>query len=106
LDKVSQAQLDRAYRLTERRKQGLNSPLPAEGRVVSIYAGTRGYLDSIPVGDVKRYETELLEFFRTQQSSMLTDIRSSGAIADADAFDAAVKSFGERFQATATDAAE
>ena len=49
LDKVSQAQLDRGYRLTELLKQPLNCPMPVEEQVVSLYAGTSGYLDDVPV---------------------------------------------------------
>ena len=47
LDAVSQATLDRGYRLTELLKQGLNSPLSVEDQVVVLYAGTRGYLDTV-----------------------------------------------------------
>ena len=64
LDAVSAAQLDRGYRLVELLKQPLNSPMPVEEQVVSIFAGTRGYIDDVPVADVKRFETELLEYFR------------------------------------------
>ena len=97
LDKVSQNQLERGYRLTELLKQGLHSPMPVEEQTVSLYAGTRGYLDGIPVGDVRRFESELIEWFRTRHGDMLDGIKSSGAIADADAFDAAVKAFAEHF---------
>jgi F-type H+/Na+-transporting ATPase subunit alpha len=97
LDKVSQAQLDRGYRLVELLKQGLNSPLPVEEQVVSIFSGTRGYLDGFPVHDVRRYETELLEYFRTRHADILEAIRSGGAIPDESAFDVAVKEFTERF---------
>jgi F-type H+-transporting ATPase subunit alpha len=97
LDKVSQAQLERGYRLTELLKQPLNSPMPVEEQVVVIYAGTRGYLDSIPVGDVRRFETELLEFFRTQHADVLEGIRTSGEIADVEAFEALIKDFASRF---------
>ena len=65
LDAVSAAQLARGYRLVELLKQPLNSPMPVEEQVVSIFAGTRGYIDDVPVADVKRFETELLEFFRS-----------------------------------------
>ena len=65
---VSQAQLDRGYRLTELLKQTLNSPMPVEEQVVSIFAGTGGYLDDIPVADVKRFEAELLEYVRTRHA--------------------------------------
>ena len=64
LDAVSKAQLERGYRLVELLKQPLNSPMPVEEQVVSIFAGTKGYLDDVPVGDVRRFETELLEFMR------------------------------------------
>jgi F-type H+/Na+-transporting ATPase subunit alpha len=101
LDKVSQAQLDRGYRLTELLKQGLNSPMPVEEQVVSLYAGTTGSLDPIEVEDVRRFETELLEWFRTRHGDILEAIRSTGQIPDQDAFDKAVKEFGEAFQPTA-----
>ena len=63
---MSKAQLERGYRLVELLKQPLNSPMPVEEQVVSIYAGTNGYLDDVPVGDVRRFEDELLEAFRTR----------------------------------------
>ena len=53
---MSQAALDRGYRLVELLKQPLNSPMPVQEQVVSLYAGTQGYLDPIPVEDVPRYE--------------------------------------------------
>ncbi len=64
LDKSSQAQLDRGYRLTELLKQGLNAPVPVEEQCVVIYAGTKGWLDTIPVEDVRRFEAELVTTFR------------------------------------------
>src|SRR5438034_7333512 len=75
LDKLSQQQLDRGYRLTELLKQPLRSPLPVEEQVVSIFAGTRGFIDDIPTGDVRRFEAELLEYFRSQQPDVLKEIR-------------------------------
>src|SRR4030095_16950815 len=64
LDKISAAQLERGYRLTALLKQNLNSPMPVEEQVVSIFAGTGGYLDDIPVADIRRFELELHEFMR------------------------------------------
>jgi len=78
LDKVSAAQLERGYRLTELLKQGLNSPMPVEEQVVVVLAGTAGYLDDIPVRDVKRFETDLLDFMRGRYGSLLDEIRSNG----------------------------
>ena len=98
LDAVSQAQLDRGYRLTEMLKQGLNSPLVVEEQVVLIWAGTRGHLDAFEVADVKRFETEVLDWFRTRHSHVLADIRDTGKIADEDAFEALVGAFAEQFE--------
>ncbi|MBL89979.1 MAG: F0F1 ATP synthase subunit alpha [Actinobacteria bacterium] len=98
LDAVSQAQLDRGYRLTELLKQGLNSPLLVEEQVVSIWAGTRGHLDGVDIADVSRFEAELLDWFRTRHASILTEIRESGNVADEEAFEAAVAAFTEQFE--------
>ncbi|HEY6532567.1 MAG TPA: F0F1 ATP synthase subunit alpha, partial [Acidimicrobiales bacterium] len=80
LDKVSAAQLERGYRLTELLKQGLNSPMPVEEQVVIVFAGTTGILDHIPVSDVKRLETDLLDIFRGRYATLLDEIRSTGAL--------------------------
>jgi len=101
LDKVSQAQLDRGYRLVELLKQGLNSPMPVQDQVVSLYAGTRGYLDPIEVSDVHRFESELLDDFRGRHADILDAIVASGNIPDVAALDAAISDFAERFTATA-----
>jgi F-type H+-transporting ATPase subunit alpha len=106
LDAVSQAQLDRGVRLTELLKQGLNSPLPVQEQVVSIYAGTRGFLDPVGVEDVRRYESELLDWFRTRYSDILDGIKSSGNIPDADALEGAMKEFAAQFKVTVKDGAE
>src|SRR3546814_13982194 len=75
LDKVSQAALDRGYRFVELLKQPLNSPMPVQEQVVSLYAATNGYLDPVPVEDVSRFEAELLEWFRARPGDVL---RSEG----------------------------
>ena len=100
LDAVSKAQLERGFRLTELLKQGLNTPMPVQEQVVVIYAGTRGYLDSIGVDDVRRYERELLDWFRTRHADILEGIKASGNVADQDKFDGAVKAFAAQFAAT------
>ena len=96
LDAVSKAQLDRGYRLVELLKQPLNSPMPVEEQVVSIFAGTRGYLDDIPAPDVKRFETSMLEYMRGRHASMLSELRT-GAVPDALAD--AVQAFKDQFVA-------
>ena len=98
LDAVSKAQLDRGYRLVELLKQPLNSPMVVEEQVVSIFAGTNGYLDDIPVGDVRRFEAELLEAFRTRYRDLLDHIANEKALPDGMAD--AVAEFKQGFQVT------
>jgi F-type H+-transporting ATPase subunit alpha len=97
LDKVSQAQLDRGYRLVELLKQPLNSPMPVEEQVVSLYAATNGYVDATPVTEVRRFEGELLEWFRSRHRDILDGIRADGDIPDVEAFEVAIKGFAEQF---------
>ena len=97
LDKSSQAQLDRGYRLTELLKQGLNAPVPVEEQVMVIYAGTRGWVDSIPVTDVHRFEFELLTMLRAKHADLLEQIRTTGALGDTDAIDAIMRGFVDTF---------
>ena len=99
LDAVSQAQLERGYRLTELLKQGINSPMPVQEQVVSIFAGTSGRLDGVPTEDVPRFEAGLLEFARSRHSELLRSIVETGS-ADPAAIDAVVAGFAEQFQAT------
>ena len=102
LDSVSKAQLERGYRLVELLKQSLNSPMSVEEQVVSIFAGTKGYLDDIAVSDVRRFEAGLLEFIRSRHGALLTEIRSSGV---PDALAGAVQSFKDQFVAETAAAA-
>ena len=75
LDAISKAQLERGYRLVELLKQPLNSPMPVEEQVVSIFAGTKGFLDNLPVSDVRRFENELLEYVKSRHGAMIAGIR-------------------------------
>jgi F-type H+-transporting ATPase subunit alpha len=96
LDAVSKAQLERGYRLVELLKQPLNSPMPVEEQVVSIFAGTNGYLDDVATSDVVRFERELLESMRSRHSGMLADLRSGGI---PDGLADAVQAFKDQFRA-------
>jgi F-type H+-transporting ATPase subunit alpha len=98
LDKVSQAQLDRGYRLVELLKQPLNSPMPVEEQVVSLYAATNGYLDRVPVEEVGRFELELLDWFRTRHRDILDTVRTDGDIPDVESFEAAIAAFRDQFE--------
>jgi F-type H+-transporting ATPase subunit alpha len=97
LDKASQAQLDRGYRLTELLKQPLNAPMPVEEQVLVIYAGTRGWLDDVPVGAVRRFETELLAFLHAQHGELLQHVRDTGDLPDTESVDTALKAFLDGF---------
>ena len=98
LDAVSQAQLERGYRLTELLKQGINSPMPVEEQVVSLFAGTRGYLDNIPTEDVRRFETGLLEHLRSKDL-----LRALAEGFEEETLDREIAAYASQF--TATDAA-
>jgi len=96
LDAVSAAQLTRGYRLVELLKQGLNSPMAVEDQVVALYAGINGYLDDLPVEDVQRFETELIDTMRNRHSGLVEEIRSTGAMPE-DQVKAAVVAFKASF---------
>ncbi len=97
LDRVSQPQLDRGYRLTELLKQGINQPVPVEEQVIVVFAGTKGYTDDVPVPEVQRYESELRAYFRTSHSDLLETIRDTGRLPEGDALDKAMTDFNEQF---------
>jgi F-type H+/Na+-transporting ATPase subunit alpha len=82
LDAASRAQLDRGGRLVELLKQGQYSPMPVERQVVSVWAGTNGYLDDVPVGDVGRFESEFLDFIGRSHGGIYDSIRETGALSD------------------------
>ncbi|MEI8050703.1 MAG: F0F1 ATP synthase subunit alpha [Actinomycetes bacterium] len=93
LDEASQSQLDRGYRLTELLKQPLNAPVPVEEQVIVIYAGTKGWADTVPVPQVIRFEAELRAYFRANHAEMIEEIRSTGKLPDTSTIDAALTSF-------------
>ena len=97
LDKVSQAQLDRGYRLTELLKQGLNQPVPVEEQVLVIFAGSEGYVDGIPVPEVQRYESEVRAYFKANHSDILDTIRTSGKLPEGSVLADALAKFTEAF---------
>ncbi len=86
LDAATQKLLNRGARLTELLKQKQFSPMPFEEQTVSIYAGTNGFLDSIPVNRVNEYEAQMLDYMRREHGAVLAEIRTSkkfeGEVAD------------------------
>jgi F-type H+/Na+-transporting ATPase subunit alpha len=82
LDAASRAQLDRGARLVELLKQPQYSPFPVEEQVVSLWAGTTGQLDDVPVEDVRRFEAEFLDYLRRSYGGLLTAIRETKDLTD------------------------
>ena len=82
LDKASKAQLERGQRLVELLKQGQYSPFPVEKQVVSIWAGTNGFLDIVPVADVRRFESEFLDYLGRENQQVFDTIVQSGKLED------------------------
>jgi len=83
LDEASRKQLERGQRLVEVLKQPAHQPLPVEKQIVIIYAGTRGYLDDLPVNSIRRFEDELYLFIESKHPKIFENIRSKKQI-DAD----------------------
>jgi F-type H+-transporting ATPase subunit alpha len=99
LDAASRAQLDRGARLVELLKQGQNAPVPVSKQVVSIWAGTTGRLDDVPIEDIRRFEAEFLDYVSRDHSDLLDSIGSTGQITDDDtgALENAVNTFKQQF---------
>ena len=97
LDAISKAQLERGYRLVELLKQPLNSPMPVQDQVVSLFAGTKGYLDDLPVTDVARFESELLEFMHSNHAGLMDELITQKI---PDALAGAVDAFKAQFTPT------
>jgi F-type H+-transporting ATPase subunit alpha len=74
LDKITIAQLERGKRLSELLKQDEGRPMPVERQIVSIFAGTRGFLDEFPVNRVRQFETEMLEFAHMRYPDLFNEI--------------------------------
>lgn len=82
LDKATQRTLGKGARLVELLKQGQYAPVPVEKQVVSVYAGTQGFLEKIPVSDVKRFEKELIEYIDLKHSDLFENIKKEKALTD------------------------
>ena len=99
LDAASRQQLSRGQRLMELLKQPQYSPFPVEEQVASIWAGTTGRLDPVPVPDIRRFEAEFLDYLRREHSGILSGIRESGTFDDdtdtalTDAYDGFARQF-------------
>ncbi|MGI5178539.1 F0F1 ATP synthase subunit alpha [Dactylosporangium sp. CA-152071] len=77
LDKASRAQLDKGARLVELLKQPQFSPFAVEDQIVSVWAGTTGKLDDVPVGEIRRFEGEFLQYLRSNRKELIAAIAES-----------------------------
>src|SRR5690606_25677766 len=82
LDAASRAQLERGARLVELLKQPQFSPFPVEQQVVSVWAGTSGELDDVPVEDIRRFEAEFLEYLQANHKGVFDSIRETKDLSD------------------------
>jgi F-type H+-transporting ATPase subunit alpha len=100
LDASSRATLERGQRLVELLKQGQYQPYPVEREVVSIWLGTTGKLDRVPVPEVRRFESEFLDYIGRGNNGIYDEIRQSRALGDdaVRSLEAAVEEFYRQFQ--------
>jgi F-type H+-transporting ATPase subunit alpha len=98
LDKATQKTLSRGARLVELLKQGQYAPLPVEKQVVSVYLGTNGLLDEIPVHELKKFEKEILEYIEVNYNTIFETIRKEKQLGDD--IIALIKKAAEEFSAT------
>ncbi|WP_127848291.1 F0F1 ATP synthase subunit alpha [Lacticaseibacillus hulanensis] len=101
LDAATQAKLNRGRRTVEVLKQPLHKPLPVQHQVVVLYALTHGFLDAIPVPDIQRYESEVVDYFESNAADLLKQIVETGKLPDTDKMDAALKAFTDGFAPSA-----
>src|SRR6187549_3919670 len=83
LDKATQLQLDRGYRMVELLKQPQYHPMPAIDQVMSLYAGTEGYLDDVPIKEVSHWEAEFLRFMHEQKPEFCATLGREKKMTDA-----------------------
>ena len=82
LDAASKAQLERGARMVELLKQGQYSPFSLEKQIASIWAGTTGNLDSVPVADIRRFESEFIDFLARERKEIMTTISETKVLED------------------------
>ena len=102
LDAASKAQLERGARMVELLKQGQYSPFSVERQVASIWAGTTGKMDSIPVADIRRFETEFLDFIARERKQIFDVISSTRELTDdtVKALEEAITTFKTQFKSS------
>ncbi|MDT4973209.1 MAG: F-type H+/Na+-transporting ATPase subunit alpha, partial [Pseudonocardiales bacterium] len=104
LDRASQQQLARGARMVELLKQPAASPYPVGREIVSIWAGTTGKMDDIPVGDIRRFESELLDYIEHSSPELFDTLANAKALEDSMVADLenVVEKFKKQFQPSDT----
>ncbi|MBW2617878.1 MAG: F0F1 ATP synthase subunit alpha [Deltaproteobacteria bacterium] len=102
LDKATQAQLNRGYRLVELMKQPQYQPMSHENQVLSLFAGTQGFVDEFPVESIGDYEAQMLEFMGSKHAGILDEIREKEELGDElqERMKKALAEFGELFKSS------
>ncbi|QDS89853.1 ATP synthase subunit alpha [Rosistilla ulvae] len=103
LDAATQQELDRGYRMVELLKQPQYSPLDVSLQVISLYAGTKGFLDDVAVDKVQEFEKALLQFINDKHSGIASSIKESGEMSDdvTEKLEAAIKDFKQGWKPAA-----
>lgn len=100
LDEATQAKLNRGRRTIEVLKQPLHKPLPVEKQVVILYALTHGFLDSVVIDDITKFQDGLFDYFDNNHKDLLDEIKKTGQLPDTVKLDAAIKDYADTFQAS------
>lgn len=98
LDAATQKQIDRGRRMIELLKQNQYAPLSVGLQVISLYAGTKGFLDDIEVTQVQKFEQELLEHIANSHADILSEMEETKSLPDEDKLKAVINDFKATFQ--------
>ncbi|MGO4942975.1 F0F1 ATP synthase subunit alpha [Ruoffia tabacinasalis] len=102
LDESTQRRLDQGKLTVEVLKQSTHSPIPVANQVIMLFALTHGYLENIPVDQVKYYEEQLYDYIETTHSDVLKEIVNTGDLPDQESLDNLLSNFGEMFRTMQT----
>ncbi len=97
LDKATQAKLNRGQRTVEVLKQDLHKPLRVEQQVLILYCLTRGFLDDIPLADIRRFEAEIIEWTGRNHNELYEHIKTTGKLPEESDMNAAITEFKKQF---------
>jgi F-type H+-transporting ATPase subunit alpha len=97
LDPATQRQIDRGQRLVELLKQPQYKPMPVEKQVVSIYAATKGFMDKVPVKNIRDYEEKLLEFIEKTHNEFYVTIRDTKGLPDEGRLNSVLQDFTDSY---------